>query len=82
MRWALWPGVLVGALAGCAGQPTVAESDQSFVTVTRPARTPLAAVKELAQRTCGWYKKRAVFLDEKCTSAACTEHEVTFWCQP
>ena len=72
----------MGALAGCAGEPAVAESNQSFVTVTQPYHTPQAAVKELAQQTCGQYKKRAVFLDQKCMNAACTEHEMTFWCQP
>ena len=81
MRAAWWLGFLLGALAACAGEPTVSESNASFVTVTRPAHTTKAAVRDLAKRTCGRYEKRAVFLDERCTDSTCTEHAMTFWCQ-
>jgi hypothetical protein len=81
VRTGLSLAVLV-ALLGCVrSAPVVLKGDESFVTVSRPAHTSKAAVREVAEDYCQQYGKRSVLLSDACPEAQCDERTITFWCQ-
>jgi hypothetical protein len=82
MRSASLPLVVLGALAGCAGEPpTIVRSDGTFVTVTQPEHTRQSATKEVADGYCQEHGKRATFLSDVCPDPTCAQKELTFWCK-
>ena len=66
-------------IAGCAGEPVVAESSQDKVKIYANG-APTHEIQSKADQACALYKRSAQVLSHRCDDGFCVQEVVLFTC--